>query len=154
MNDEDAMRLALEAADHAAAHQDVPVGCVIVAPDGRLLARGENRREVDGDPTAHAELVAVRRAAEALGQWRLDGCTLVVTLEPCAMCAGAAVNARVRRIVFGATDPKAGAVTSRFGVGVDDQLNHRFDWTAGVLADDCVQRLQEFFRRLRADGQR
>ena len=154
MNDDEAMRLALEDAERAAEHEDVPVGCVLLDPDGALLARGENRREVDEDPTAHAEIVAIRRAAARRGHWRLDDCTLVVTLEPCAMCAGAIVNARIRRLVFGASDDKAGAVTSHFGVGTDGRLNHRFEWTSGVLADECVEHLQRFFRRLRAEGQK
>src|SRR5262245_37648417 len=106
------MERALECARAAAAHGDVPIGALVVGPDGAGLGAGENRRELDGDPTAHAEIVALREAARARGHWRLDGCTLFVTLEPCAMCAGALVNARVRRVVYGAADPKAGAVAS------------------------------------------
>src|SRR5262249_52610113 len=120
------MRAALDEARRAVAHGDVPVGAIVVGPDGDELGRGRNRRELDRDPTAHAELVAVRAAAEKRGQWRLDGCTLYATLEPCAMCAGALVNARLSRLVFGASDPKAGAVTSLFEIGRDQRLNHRF----------------------------
>lgn len=148
------MRLALDEAGAAALAGDVPVGCVIVDASGRELARGRNRREVDQDPTAHAEVVALRSAAQARGHWRLDGTTAYVTLEPCPMCAGALVNARVSRVVFGATDPKAGALVSRFAVGIDDRLNHRFDWTGGVLAEPAVAQLRDFFGRLRAAGEK
>src|SRR5450432_2825867 len=129
------MRLALGEARLAFPHGDVPVGAVVVGPDGKELARAHNQRELDADPTAHAELVAVRAAARARGQWRLDGCTLFVTLEPCAMCAGALVNARISRVVFGASDPKAGAVVSLFELGRDARLNHRFVVEGGLLAD-------------------
>jgi tRNA(adenine34) deaminase len=148
------MRIALEEADRAAQHGDVPVGCVIVSASGQELGRGRNKRELDGDPTAHAEIDAVRAAARQIGHWRLEGATLYVTLEPCAMCAGALVNARVARVVYGASDPKAGAVDSLFGIGRDARLNHRFEVTSGVLAADAVERLQRFFRRLRAAGEK
>ncbi len=146
------MRAALDEARRATEHGDVPVGCIVLGPDGRELARGRNLREHDGDPTAHAEIVAIRAAARARGLWRLDGCTLFVTLEPCAMCAGALVNARVSRLVFGAADPKAGAVVSLFHVGRDPRLNHRFEVEAGVLADESAALLRAFFERLRARG--
>jgi tRNA(adenine34) deaminase len=148
------MQQALEEAARAASHGDVPVGCVIVDASGVVIGVGENRREIDADPTAHAEIIAIRRAAASRGHWRLEGCTLFVTLEPCAMCAGALVNARISRLVFGASDPKAGAVTSHFGVGIDGRLNHRFTWEGGVRAEEAVDHLQRFFRRLRAEGQK
>jgi tRNA(adenine34) deaminase len=148
------MRAALDEARRAAEHGDVPVGCVIVGPEGTLLGRGENRREMDGDPTAHAEIIALREAARARGHWRLDGCTAFATLEPCPMCAGALVNARISRVVFGATDPKAGAVVTLFDVGRTPKLNHRFDVTSGVLADDAAGQLRAFFAALRAAGEK
>lgn len=151
-DDERWMALALEEADRAAQDGDVPVGAVIVK-DGVLLARGRNRREVDRDPTAHAEVDALRRAAEVLGHWRVEG-NLYVTLEPCAMCAGALVNARVTRLIYGALDPKAGAVDSRYGIGLDTALNHTFPVSSGVLADEARVLLQTFFRKLRAEGQK
>lgn len=146
--------LALEEADAAAAHGDVPVGAVVVDADGAVLGRGHNRREIDRDPTAHAELVALRAAAAVRGSWRLSGATLVVTLEPCAMCAGALVNARVSRVVFGARDPKAGAVRSLFRVADDARLNHRLEIVEGVRADEAAARLRAFFGALRAAGEK
>jgi tRNA(adenine34) deaminase len=143
--DERWMRVALAQAAAALEHDDVPVGAVVVAPDGNELARGRNRREQTGDPTAHAELEALRAAARTLGSWRLDGCTLVVTLEPCAMCAGALVQARVGHLVFGADDPRAGAVTSLFDLVRDPRLPHRVEVRRGVLADDCAALLRTFF---------
>jgi len=142
------MREALRAARRAPAHGDVPVGAVVVR-DGVVLARAHNRREADADPTAHAELIAIRRAARRLGQWRLDGCSLYVTLEPCAQCAGAIVLARVPRLVFGASDPKAGFVGSLGDLCRDPRLNHRVDVTAGLLAEECGAILKEFFRERR-----
>ncbi|REF36790.1 tRNA(adenine34) deaminase [Thermasporomyces composti] len=139
------MRAALEEAERAARGGDVPVGCVVVDADGRVLGRGHNAREAEGDPTAHAEIVAIRQAAVARGRWRLDGCTLVVTLEPCTMCAGAIVLARIARLVFGAWDEKAGAVGSLWDVVRDRRLNHRPEVVSGVLADDCAALLREFF---------
>ena len=139
------MRVALSEATAALGHGDVPVGAVVVAPDGTELSRGRNRREQSADPTAHAELEALRAAATSLGTWRLDGCTLVVTLEPCAMCAGALVQARVARLVFGADDPKAGAVTSLFDLVRDPRLPHRVEVHRGVLAPDCAAVLRSFF---------
>jgi len=153
MNDEEWMRIALAEAEGAAACGDVPVGAVIVSAQGQLLGSGRNRRELDADPTAHAELVALRAAARTLGHWRVEA-TLYVTLEPCVMCAGALVNARVTRLVYGARDPKAGAVDSLFEVGRDARLNHRFEVTSGVLEAEAVGALQTFFRKLRAEGQK
>lgn len=138
------MRRALDEARRAG-DEDVPVGAVVFGPDGAPVARAHNRREADGDPTAHAEIVALREAARVTGGWRLTGCTLVVTLEPCAMCAGAAVLARVDRVVFGATDPKAGAAGSLWDVLGDPRLNHRPEVTGGVLAGECGALLRAFF---------
>jgi len=144
--DEALMRLALEQARTALGHEDVPVGCVVVDEHGTVLGRGRNRREESADPTAHAELVAMREAAAALGRWRLDECTVVVTLEPCAMCAGAIAQARVARLVYGADDPKAGAVTTLWDLVRDPRLPHRVEVRRGVLADDCAELLRAFFR--------
>jgi tRNA(adenine34) deaminase len=143
------MRVALEEADAAAAAGEVPVGCVVVDLHGRELARGRNARELQADPTAHAEIIAVREAAARSLSWRLDGATAYVTLEPCAMCAGALVLARVSRVVFGCADPKGGAVDTMFGIGRDERLNHRFEVVSGVLADECADRLRTFFAGLR-----
>ncbi|WP_076975347.1 tRNA adenosine(34) deaminase TadA [Streptomyces sp. M1013] len=141
------MRLALVEAGRAAEGGDVPVGAVVLAPDGRtVLSAGHNEREATGDPTAHAEVLAIRRAAVELGEWRLSGCTLVVTLEPCTMCAGALVQSRVDRVVYGARDDKAGAVGSLWDVVRDRRLNHRPEVIEGVLADDCARPLTDFFR--------
>ncbi|GLY81519.1 tRNA adenosine(34) deaminase TadA [Actinoallomurus iriomotensis] len=146
----EAMRLALREARLAAG--DVPIGAVVLDASGRLAGTGRNERERTGDPTAHAEIIALRRAAARLGEWRLTGCTLVVTLEPCTMCAGAAVLARVDRIVYGAIDPKAGAVGSLWDVVRDRRLNHRPEVVGGVLADECGALLTEFFARRRDRG--
>jgi tRNA(adenine34) deaminase len=145
---------ALCEADAAADAMDVPVGCVIVDAQGVELARGRNRRELDQDPTAHAEIVALRAAARRLQCWRLEGATVYVTLEPCPMCAGALVNARVARLVYGARDPKAGAVESAFFIGNGSALNHQFAVTSGVAEALCVERLRTFFGRLRANGEK
>ncbi|KWX03154.1 tRNA-specific adenosine-34 deaminase [Carbonactinospora thermoautotrophica] len=141
----DAMRLALDEARLAPATGDVPVGCVILDPTGAVIGRGHNEREEFGDPTAHAEMVAIRQAAAARGEWRLSGCTLVVTLEPCTMCAGAIVQARVDRLVYGAVDEKAGAVGSLWDVVRDRRLNHRPEVIGGVLAEECGALLSTFF---------
>jgi tRNA(adenine34) deaminase len=143
------MRLALAEAETAAAHGDVPIGAVVLGPGGDVIARAGNERELLGDPTAHAEVVALRRAAAAVGEWRLTGCTLVVTLEPCTMCAGAIVVSRIDRLVFGAFDEKAGAVSSLWDVVRDPRLNHRPAVTAGVLADECAAVLDRFFAERR-----
>jgi tRNA(adenine34) deaminase len=145
---------ALAEADLAAAHADVPIGCVVVSESGTLLGRGHNRREVDADPTAHAEVLALRAAAATTGTWRLENAVVYSTLEPCPMCAGALVNARVLRLVYGAPDPKAGAVDTLFEIGRDPRLNHRFAVTGGVRRDECAARLSEFFAKLRAEGQK
>lgn len=139
------MLRALDEARLAPEHGDVPIGAVVLGPDGAVVAVAHNERELLGDPTAHAEIVAIRRAAQALGEWRLAGCTLVVTLEPCTMCAGAIVAARIDRLVFGAYDDKAGAVASLWDVVRDPRLNHRPEVTGGFLADACAAPLLEFF---------
>lgn len=139
------MRRALELAGQAPRTGDVPIGAVVVDPTGTVIGEGVNIRERDGDPTGHAEIVALREAASAVGGWRLTGCTLVVTLEPCTMCAGAAVLARVDRLVFGTYDDKAGAVGSLWDVVRDRRLNHRPEVIAGVLAEESAVLLEEFF---------
>ena len=144
------MRDALGAARRALSHGDVPVGAAVVK-GGAVIARGRNTRERDSDPTAHAEIVAIRRAAKKLGTWRLSGCTLYVTLEPCAMCAGAMVLARLPRLVYGASDPKAGFTGSLGDLVRHPRLNHRVEVTAGVLAAECGRMLVEFFRERRAE---
>jgi tRNA(adenine34) deaminase len=144
VSDEQAMAMALEEAALAAAHGDVPIGAVVVC-EGLVVARRHNERERIQDPTAHAEVLALRDAAAALGSWRLGDATLVVTLEPCAMCAGALVNARIGRVVFGAWDPKAGACGSLYNLSCDPRLNHEFAVVGGVEADRCGSLLQEFF---------
>jgi tRNA(adenine34) deaminase len=140
------MRTALELATEATGWGDVPIGAVVLDAAGEVVGRGSNVRERDGDPTGHAELVALRQAAVSVGEWRLTGCTLVVTLEPCTMCAGALVLARVDRVVFGAYDEKAGAAGSLWDVVRDRRLNHRPEVIGGVLADESTALLDEFFR--------
>ncbi len=139
------MGLALGEARRALDTADVPIGAVVVGPDGQVIGTGRNEREAVGDPTAHAEVVAIRAAARALGSWRLDGCTLVVTLEPCTMCAGAIVLARVPRVVFGAWDEKAGAAGSVFDVLRERRLNHWVEVFPGVREDECGALLRDFF---------
>lgn len=146
---DESMRLALEEAALAPDHDDVPVGAVVLDADGTVLARAHNDREGTGDPTAHAEVLALRAAARVRGEWRLAGCTLVVTLEPCTMCAGAIVLSRVSRVVYGAVDDKAGAAGSLWDVLRDRRLNHRPEVLAGVLADECSALLRDFFLRAR-----
>jgi tRNA(adenine34) deaminase len=143
------MRQALTEAELAPGHGDVPIGALVVRADGVVVARAHNERELTGDPTAHAEVLALRRAAAAAGSWRLDGHTLLVTLEPCTMCAGAAVLARIDALVIGAWDPKAGAVASVFDVVRDARLNHRVEVVGGIEADACGELLRRFF-----EGQR
>lgn len=147
--DEKFMREALKEAHAAAIEGEVPVGAVVVA-DGQVIAKGHNRREVDQDPTAHAELRAMRAASERIGQWRLSRCTVYVTLEPCVMCAGLMVNARVARCVYGASDPKAGALGTLYQLNEDTRLNHSFEVTEGVMAEESSKLLKEFFANLRA----
>ena len=140
----EALQLALEALDH----DEVPVGAVIVQ-NGRIIGRAHNQRELLNDPTAHAEMIAITQAAEHVGSWRLENCTMYVTLEPCAMCAGAMVLARLPRLVFGARDPKTGAVGSLYDIPRDTRLNHRIEVTSGILEEECGQILTEFFRKKR-----
>ncbi len=147
-DDERYMALALEIAEDATRRGDVPVGAIVVA-DGRIVGVGHNRRELDADPTGHAEIVALRDACRSAGRWRVDGATLYVTLEPCPMCAGAIVNARVARLVYGATDPKAGAVDSLYEICTDPRLNHRVQVLGGVLADPSAALLRGFFKAAR-----
>jgi len=142
------MQQAIELARKALDCADVPVGALVVH-DGHIIGRGYNQREKLSDPTAHAEMLAVTAAAAYLGQWRLDDCTLYVTLEPCSMCAGALVLARLRRLVYGATDSKAGACGSLYQITQDPRLNHRVETVAGVLAEPAAELLREFFRRRR-----
>ena len=152
---EQAMREAISLAAGAASIGEVPIGCVVVHdPTGRIIGRGANRRETDHDPTAHAEILAMREAGKTLGHWRLVDCTLLVTLEPCPMCAGALVNARVPRLVYGCDDPKAGAVRTLFQLCNDDRLNHRVDVVSGVLAEECAELLRSFFRAQRELGKK
>ena len=149
MTDDTFMQAALAEAEKAAALGEVPVGCVIVDGAGRILGAGHNLRESQQDPLAHAELIAIQKAAAALGTWRLGGTTLYVTLEPCPMCAGALVNARIDRLVYGCEDPKAGAVRTLYQLCEDPRLNHRVIVTRGVLATECAERLRRFFQELR-----
>ncbi len=149
MTDDELMAEAIAEARLALAHDDVPVGALVAGPDGSVIARRHNERELTGDPTAHAEVLALRDAAAATGSWRLEGCTLVVTLEPCLMCGGAALNGRVGRIVYGAADMKAGACLSLYNICDDPRLNHRMDLTPGVMAGECAALLSDFFAELR-----
>jgi tRNA(adenine34) deaminase len=149
--DEDYMRLALDEARRAPAAGDVPVGCVVVHGE-RVVARAANMRESAQDPTAHAEILALRAAAEQLGTWRLEGATVYVTVEPCCMCAGALVNARVYRLVYGAAQPKSGACDSLYEIPRDERLNHRLEVLGGVLAAESRRLLREFFRARREGG--
>jgi tRNA(adenine34) deaminase len=145
------MDVALDEARAAAAHGDVPIGAVVARSDnGEIVARRHNERELASDPTAHAEVLALRDAAAAVGAWRLDGFALVVTLEPCPMCAGAAHAARVDLVAFGAADPKAGALGSLYHLGADPRLNHEFDVVPGVCANECAELLSEFFSERRS----
>jgi len=146
---EDSMRLALREAARAPCHADVPVGAVVIDQAGTVVGRGHNERELSRDPTAHAEMLAIRSAAVRRGQWRLAGCTLVVTLEPCAMCAGAIVLSRLDRVVFGAFDAKAGAVGSLWDIVRDRRLNHRPEVVAGVLEEECGVLLSDWFTQHR-----
>jgi len=147
--DEQFMREALREAEKAAEVQEVPVGAVVVA-NGKIIARAHNLRETTGDPTAHAEILALREAARINKHWRLTGMSLYVTLEPCSMCAGALVLARIDRLIFGASDPKAGAVGSLMNLVQDPRLNHRVEVTAGILGDECGKILKDFFKKRRA----
>jgi tRNA(adenine34) deaminase len=150
MSPDAAMAIALEEAAAAVSAGDVPVGAVVLGPDGAVVARRHNERELHQDPVAHAEVLAIRDAAATLGTWRLSGCTVVVTLEPCPMCAGALLASRVERVVFGATDPKAGATGSLYNLCADPRLNHEVDVVAGVRAAECSAQLSAFFASRRA----
>ncbi len=152
-SDEELMQLALAEARLAGEHGDVPIGAIVVR-EGQIVGRGRNRRELDADPTAHAEVVALREAARAAGSWRLLDATVFATLEPCPMCAGALVNARVARVVYACADPKAGAVDTFFGVGIDPRLNHRFAVTSGVMAEESAALLRAFFAARRRPRER
>jgi tRNA(adenine34) deaminase len=155
MTDSSLMQEAIAQANAALAMDEVPVGCVIYhGPTERIIARGHNRRECNSDPTAHAEILALRDAAAELGHWRLIDCTLAVTLEPCPMCAGAIVNARVGRLIYGCDDPKAGAVRTLFQLCDDPRLNHRVEIAANILPDECAQLLRDFFKSQRALGKK
>ena len=145
------MRAAMEAAHVAEENGDVPIGAVIVH-EGRIIGRAWNQRQQLNDPTAHAEIIALTQAAAALESWRLNGCTVYVTLEPCAMCAGALVLARIDRLVYGCSDLKAGACGSLYNIVQDERLNHRVEITSGVLASDCSKQLQEFFAKRRREN--
>ena len=146
---------AIAEANKALAVDEVPIGAVVVhEPTGKIIGRGHNRRENDHDPTAHAEIIALRQAAHEIGHWRLLDCVLVVTLEPCPMCAGAAVNARIPKLIYGCADPKAGAVRTLFRLCDDERLNHRIAIEDGVLADACAELLRGFFRAQRALGKK
>ena len=144
--DEKWMRVAIEAAERARSMNEVPIGACVVSADGELLATGCNMTITNTDPTGHAEIVAIRAAAANIGNYRLNGATVYSTIEPCAMCAGALVTARVRRLVFGALDERFGGVVTHFGIGVGDELNHRIEVESGVLEDDCRSLMQNFFR--------
>jgi tRNA(adenine34) deaminase len=147
------MRRALQEAENALQAGDVPIGAVAVL-DGQIIGAGFNRREADQDPTAHAEMIAIRQAAHHIGHWRLEGVTLYCTLEPCAMCAGAMVLARLPRLIYAAPDPKAGAAGSILNIVQHEALNHRVEVTAGLLSDEAAEQIRTFFRRLRAEGQK
>jgi tRNA(adenine34) deaminase len=149
------MLAAIELAGQAGAMGEVPIGCVIVHdPTSRIIGRGCNRRQADHDPTAHAEIIAMRQAGASLGHWRLLDCTLYVTLEPCPMCAGAIVNARIPRLVYGCDDPKAGAVRTLYQLCADPRLNHRVEVRSGLLSEQCAELLRAFFRSQRAAGKK
>lgn len=148
MTDSEAMEVALAEARAAIEHNDVPVGAVVIRDD-KIIARRHNERELTADPTSHAEILALRDAADVVGSWRLTGATLVVTLEPCPMCAGALVNSRVDRVVYGAADPKAGAIATLYGIGADPRLNHTFEVQHGVRAEECAALLTDYFTSLR-----
>lgn len=152
-HDLSAMRRAIELARQALAVGEVPVGAVVYdTATGKIIGEGSNRREIDKDPTAHAELIAIREAAHTIGDWRLNRCTLVITLEPCAMCAGLIVNARVGRLVYGARDPKAGAAESLYHLTSDPRLNHRVEPISEVMQGECAKLLSDFFQMLRKKG--
>ncbi len=149
-NDEIFMRLAIEEALMAGGISEVPIGAVVVGESGGIISRAHNLRETSFDPTAHAEIIAIREAAKKVGNWRLADTTLYATLEPCVMCMGAIVLSRLKRVVFGARDPKAGAIVSIYNIGVDGKLNHRVEIEEGMLKDECADLLRRFFENIRA----
>lgn len=148
-NDIKMIKAAIKESLKSTAHGDVPIGCVITDEGGRIIARAHNEREKKGDPTAHAEVLALRKAAKKLGRWNLSGCTLYVTLEPCVMCAGALVNARISRLVFGAYDVRFGCCGTVYNLASDKNFNHRCEVTGGVMEKECIQEVQNFFKKLR-----
>ena len=145
------MKIAIDQAAIAEENGDVPIGCVIVC-ENKIIAKAYNQRQQLNDPTAHAEIIAITQAAEFIGNWRLHGCTIYVTLEPCPMCAGALVLGRMDRLVYGCDDPKAGAVKSLYNITTDERLNHRLEVTTGVLANDCSAQLSSFFQKRRIEN--
>jgi tRNA(adenine34) deaminase len=155
MTPHDLMQLALDQARIALGHDEVPIGAVVFhEPSGRIVGQAHNRRILDRDPTAHAEVLAIRQAAQTLGDWRLEDTVLAVTLEPCPMCAGAVVNARIPRLIYGCADPKGGAVATLYQICTDPRLNHRVSVEAGVLSDQCAKLLTDFFAAKRAMGKK
>ncbi len=148
-SDESTMALAIKEAERAASEGEVPVGAVIVDGGGTVISAAHNLRESASDATAHAEILAIRRACEVVGNWRLSGTSIYVTLEPCAMCMGAIVNARIDRVIFGAPDPKGGALVSNFGIGTGEELNHQVEFSGGICGERCARILEDFFRTLR-----
>lgn len=149
------MRLAIAEAQTARSIDEVPIGCVIIhEPTGQVIGRGYNRRQIDHDPTAHAEILALRQAAQSIGDWRLNDCTLIVTLEPCPMCAGAIVNARIDNLIYGCDDPKAGAIRTLYKLVEDTRLNHRVKVVSSILSDECAALLRDFFSDKRAQGKK
>ncbi len=148
-DDEKFMRLAIEQAQIAGHMGEVPIGAVITDKSGGIVSSGYNLREAANDPTAHAEIIAIKKAGEALGSWRLEGTTIFVTIEPCLMCVGAIILARISRLVFGARDPKAGAVVSVYTIGDDCRLNHKFEVSEGIYMDECSNLIRDFFKTLR-----
>ena len=148
-DDEKFMRLAIEQAQIAGRMGEVPIGAVITDKSGGIVSSGYNLREAANDPTAHAEIIAIKKAGEALGSWRLEGTTIFVTIEPCLMCVGAIILARISRLVFGARDPKAGAVVSVYTIGDDCRLNHKFEVSEGIYMDECSNLIRDFFKTLR-----
>jgi tRNA(adenine34) deaminase len=155
MQSQDWMLAAIAQARAALAMDEVPIGCVIVhEPTAQIIGRGHNRRETDHDPTAHAEILAIHEASQALKSWRLKDCALIVTLEPCPMCAGAIVNARIPKLIYGCDDPKAGAVRTLYQLCEDPRLNHRVEVSPGIMAAECAQLLKDFFAAQRALGKK
>ena len=148
------MRIAIAEAVESPLHGDVPVGCLVVDKSNSIIGRGRNLKEALRDPLGHAELMAIRQSAIARGSWRLDGCTIYTTLEPCVMCAGAIIHSRVTRVVIGCDDPKAGAMGSVYSIGLENRLNHKVNLSRGVLAAECSEPLSAFFRRLRQQGKK